>query len=341
MHSNTSLNCFANCQRKYKLCYIDGIKPETVSPHLTFGMMAHDVLYKAGKLRDDVADKVVNDNDYYDVIPSETLYPELKDFFKIDNWHQYFVGVIKQIANYEADEIDDIIKETGDNYNGLQIYRELKLSIKAEDVWTMTNAHIPKHWMDGLTGVIDLLLLTSTHAYIFDYKFSDNKKSQSDFDENSQLQLYAYLVHVTYDIPLHNIKIGYIDIPKKVPNKPVLLSNGTLSRAKSQNCTAEMYKLYVEALHGKEDPVYNCNKGGYYYDCYMELQNNKTAYLTARWLDLDVYCNIIGDLSDAIVEIDTKRHDEYGGKWLRKYDSYSCKNCEYKKHCKPWLTEVW
>ena len=27
--------------------------------------------------------------------------------------------------------------------------------------------------------------------------------------------------------------------------------------------------------------------------------------------------------------------------FLRKFDSYSCKSCEYKETCKPWLSEVW
>lgn len=320
MHSNSSLNCFANCQMRYKLAYIDKIPPESQSPHLGFGIMAHDTLYKAGRLRDDVADRVVNDDDYYSVIPSETLYPEYKDYFHIDNWHNYFVGVIKQLAIYEQNAIQDIINTSGES--GVIVEREI----------TVQNGNFK--------GIIDLLIRTDYYAYIYDYKFSDNRKSQADFEENSQLQLYAYFVHTTYDIPLHNIKIGYIDIPKKVPDKPILLSTGKLSRSKSQNCTAETYKLYVEALHGKDDPVYNCEKGGYYYDCYMELQNNKTAYLTDRWLDLEVYGQILQDLMDAAEEIDAKMANP-NAKWLRKYDSYSCKNCDYKKHCKPWLTEVW
>lgn len=339
MHSNSSLNCYSNCQRMYKLSYIDRIEPDEENMHLKFGEMAHEVLYNAGKLRDDIQDKVLNEDDYVPVIPSETLYPELKDFFGIDNWHQYFVGVIKQTSKYEQSEINDIIAQAGENFDGLQIFREHKLFINSEQRQKIFDSNVHPDYIQGFTGVIDLLLLTKTHAYIFDYKFSSTKKTQSDFDENSQLQLYALLVHINYGIPYHNIKIGYIDIPKKSPEKPMLLSNGKLSRAKSQNCTGETYKLYVEALHGKNDPVYNCNPGGFYYDCYMELIANKTAYLTERWLDAEVFRNIIRDLFDTAEEIDMKLANR--GHWLRKYDSYTCKNCEYKKHCKPWLSEVW
>ena len=64
-HSNSSLNCFANCMAKYEQNYILHNQPMRVSPHLTFGPMAHEVMYNAGKLRDDAADGVVNKYDYY------------------------------------------------------------------------------------------------------------------------------------------------------------------------------------------------------------------------------------------------------------------------------------
>ena len=75
-HSNSSLNCFASCMQKYNQNYILHNQPATISPHLTFGTMAHEVLYNAGKLRDDNDDGVINKDDYYKVIPSEVLYPD-------------------------------------------------------------------------------------------------------------------------------------------------------------------------------------------------------------------------------------------------------------------------
>ena len=49
-HSNSSLNSFANCMAKYEHNYILHTPPcKPISPHLTFGIMAHDCLYKAGK----------------------------------------------------------------------------------------------------------------------------------------------------------------------------------------------------------------------------------------------------------------------------------------------------
>ena len=105
-HSNSSLNTFANCMAKYKLSYIDGIH-ETDSPHLTFGSIAHDVLYKAGKLRDECLDGV-SDNEYKTIIPSEVLYDELKSYFNINNWEKYFTPIIKKIYEYETKFIKEL-----------------------------------------------------------------------------------------------------------------------------------------------------------------------------------------------------------------------------------------
>lgn len=337
MHSNSSLNSYSNCQMRYKLSYIDKIKPDKISPHLTFGIMAHEVMYNAGRLRDDHKDGVIGETDYYPVIPSEVLHPELKDEFKIDCWNDYFMPVIKQVAKYEEAAIKQLSDETG---LPAIVAREVKLSVSASQREELEHHPLPEGEMDGITGVIDLLIYNEAGAIIYDYKFSSSVKGNADFEENSQLQLYAYLVHMNYDVPLHNITIGYIDIPKQMSSKPVMLTNGKLSRAKSQNCTAETYELYVKALHGEDDPEYNCKPGGYYYDCYCELKLNKAAYLTTRRLDLDIYQAILADLTRTSYEIDAKKA-QVEASWLRKYDSYSCKGCEYKKYCKPWLTEVW
>lgn len=325
-HSNSSLNCFASCMKKYELQYIKKLEPDKgPSPHLVFGTMAHEVLEKAGRLRDEARDGVLDMNEYSPIIPSEVLYPELKEYFGISNWSRYFNAVIKQVQKYE--------KELCDNYKSYEIKREIKLQITSDELNRYYAANIDQ----PLVGVIDLLILggeNNSEATIVDYKFSTGRKDQNDFDMNSQLFMYSLFVHHIYGVPLRNIKVAYIDIPKKEFEKPVLLSSGKLSRAKSQNCSAELYKKSVIAVHG-DDPYYNCEPGGYYYDCYMELQNNKAAYLSEQYLDTDIMKNVIDDVFSAASFIDKMEKSKYP--YLRKYDSYSCKGCEYLKQCKPWL----
>lgn len=323
-HSNSSLNTFANCMAKFYHSYIlrTPIKRK-ISPHLIFGSMAHEVLDKAGKLRDDVNDGIVTKDDYYYVIPSEVLYPELKEEFGIDNWEKYFIDVIKQVAEYEFELVSEL-------KDFVTIEREVKLQITVEQLEALGIYNIKQ----PIVGVIDFLAHTATHATIIDYKFSTTRKGQDDFDMNSQLPLYAMMVHYLYDIPLHNIKYGYIDIPKKSFDKPALLTNGTLSRAKGQNVSQDMYKACVTAIHG-DDPKYNCEPGGYYYDIYCNLALNKAAYLNTRWLDIDSVTGITNDLFEAAKMIDYML--EHNMTFIKKYDAYSCKSCEYLEVCKPWL----
>ena len=323
-HSNSSLNCFAYCMAKYEHNYVLNTPPcKPLSPHLPFGIMAHEVLEKAGRLRDENEDGVVDKDAYYNVIPSEVLYPELKSYFGISSWEKYFTPIIKQIAKYEKELRQDIIDQCGK----CEIQRELKLQMTPAEL--LKYSHYPLH--EPLVGMIDLLFLGTNCATIIDYKFSTKIKGQDEFDMNSQLQIYALLVHNRFG----NIKIGYIDIPRQEFGQPTLLSNGTLSRAKSQNVSQELYQKAVIAIHG-DDPYYNCEPGGYYYDAWCNFAHNKCAYLNTRYLEQDTYEGIIKDIINAAAMIDYMKDHKLP--FLRKYDSYSCKDCEYLKACKPWLT---
>ena len=324
-HSNSSLNCFASCMAKYEQRYILHNEPKKISPHLTFGTMAHEVLYKAGILRDENRDGVAN-IDYNTIIPSEVLHQELKTEFNIQNWHAYFKPIIAKIAKYEQQCVDEL----GEN---VQIAREIKLHLSVEQLHQLGYYSIEQ----PLVGIIDLLIYTPTSAIILDYKFANKKKTQDNFDLDSQLPLYALMVHVLYDIPLHNIQYGYIDIPKEMSSMPIVLSNGTLSRAKSQNVTQADYKKAVDAVH-ENDPYYNCEPGGYYYDCWCNMAHNQPAYLSKQYLDIDVYTHTTDMLFKTAGLIDTMLANKLP--MVQKFDAYSCQSCEYVDYCKSYLKEV-
>ena len=322
-YSNSSLNCFTSCMKKYQLRYIDGMVPEVLSPHLVFGDMGHKVLYDAGCIRDEKAD--YTNEDILSCIPGPFDYPELQQEFKIYNWTDYFQYVLKDCWTYEDSCINMLMSDYPNSE--IQIHRELKLNCEK---------YLTKD--DILVGVIDLLLIIpDTAAVILDYKFSTSRKTQADFDENSQLVLYAYLVHENYNIPISNIRVGYIDIPKTAFDKPMILKNGTLSRSKSQNVSQDIYKDWVTKVHNN-DRYYNCNPGGYYYDIYCELANKKAAYLNVQYIDASVYDHVFFDVLGTIRLINGIKDNDLP--FVRKYDSYSCKNCEYKDECKKWLSRI-
>lgn len=328
-HSNSSLNTFAGCMAKYEHSYILRTPPcNPPSPHLTFGTMAHDVLHKAGILRDEIQDGVADDQ-YHTIIPSEVLYNDLKQTFQIKTWQSYFTNVIKETAKIETDLVNEM-REAYPN-EPISIEREIKLQITPDELAEMGYYGIKQ----PLVGIIDLLIYTPARAIILDYKFSTSRKTQDDFDMNSQLPLYALFVNHEYGVPLHDIQYGYIDIPKKDFGLPTILSNGKLSRSKDQNVSQDMYEKCVIAIHGDDDPVYNCKPGGHYYDCWCNLAHNRPAYLSIQYLDMDVYTNVTEDLMNAAKTIDFFVENKIP--FLKKYDAFSCKNCDYVKACKPYL----
>ena len=223
------------------------------------------------------------------------------------------------------------MRNTAGPNSEMSIERELKLQVTPEE--------LRQHGIkvnQPLVGIIDLLIVCGEYATILDYKFSTGRKTQDDFDMNSQLPLYAYFVNRIYGIPLRNIKYGYIDIPKQEFGTPIVLSNGHLSRDKTQNVSAELYKQAVIAIYGDNDPKYNCEPGGYYYDVYCNLLLKKSAYLSIQWLDMDAYQHIIEDLKNCAVMIDFMISNKMP--FLHKYDAYTCRSCEFVDSCKPWTT---
>lgn len=328
-HSTSSLNSFTSCMKRYELVYVQKIRPEVEdSEHLRFGSMAHEVLEKAGLLRDAVSDGI--DVDYETVIPSELLYHDLKMYFGIQNWHNYFSQVINQVYKYEQEEVKNLLEYTTD----LQIFREHKMQLTPQELKDEFGVVTD----EPLVGVIDLLILGKNYATILDYKFSTTRKNQNDFDMNSQLPIYALFVNKTYGIPLNNIRVGYIDIPKQDFDEPTVLKNGTLSRALKANVSQERYEEAVARVHGTDDPVYNVKEGGYYHEAWCSYALNKAAYLSVQWLDLTNFKEIIKDVMNTIRLITTIKENKLP--FVRKYDSYSCSSCVYLEYCKPHLG-VW
>lgn len=322
--SNTSLNTYAACQRKFWHNYINHspkCKPDPL--YFAFGEMAHKVLYDAGILRDNTES---GDIETYDtVIPSELMYHDLKEEFGIKNWHSYFTQVCKQVVQYEREEIKILCEESGTD---CELYREYEITELFD------NRHPVK-------GIIDLLIISKDRQYatILDYKFSSKQKTQDDFDMNSQLQIYAELVNKRFNVPLRNIRIGYIDIVRSDFERPIVLNNGTLSRAKSQNVSQETYIACVKALEPERYEAMLA-PGGYYYEIVQELANKKIAYLNTQWLDIDAHFSILNDticvMDDLAQKLD--KENKEAGLFNARFDAYTCKGCEFLKACKPWIT---
>ena len=175
--SHSEITTYLECQKKWQLQYEQNI---TISnPHFKFGEMAHKVLETRN-------------------IPNETLYPELKEYFDISNWHNYFTHILN--------ELDKFLKD----------YEVVGREVFVEN--------------EQIKGVIDLVLKDENNHYVIcDYKFSNTIKDYVDLSLDEQMYIYALLYSSINNIPIENISICYISIPKKDIREPRILSNGKLS----------------------------------------------------------------------------------------------------------------
>ena len=193
--SHSEITTYLDCQKKWELVYNKGL--QISSPHLTFGNVAHKVLETR-------------------VVPDEICYGELKDFFNIKSWSNYFNVIFK--------ELDELLKD----YN--VIHSEYK--VENEDI----------------KGIIDLVLQhkESGRYLVLDYKFSNSVKKFQEIFVDEQLYIYALLFSIENNIDINDIDIGFCSISKKEVSHPRVLANGKLSVDKSQ---ATSYDLYVEKIN--------------------------------------------------------------------------------------------
>ena len=197
--SHSAITTYLDCQKKWDLIYNHGLKQ--TSPHFEFGSMAHKVMETR-------------------IIPDELMYPELKDFFRITSWYNYFTNILNNI----------------DEYMGKEQYTLVGKEVPVED--------------DNLKGVIDAVWFNehTGKTLITDYKFSTGSKGYNELVVDEQMYIYAFLYHKATSIPLENIETGYINIPKQELDEPRVLRNGTLSKDKSQYTTKEMYLNKIKDL---------------------------------------------------------------------------------------------
>lgn len=304
-HSNSSISCYLNCQRDYYWKYVMG-KREPSNEHLTFGSFGHEQIEKYFQ----------NKNEY--VFPSEALNANLKAFFGIQSWELYFRNIFKQIDTYHTDIIKRAVEFFGLGEFEMQILTELKT-----DVCLIYD--------NNLNGVIDKCFLFTDlktgkqYATIVDYKFTNSNKTYDDLEMDSQLYIYANIISTKFNIPVKNISVAYISIPKKSTGLPTILANGTYSKAKSQNVLYDDYLFCLKC----DFPNYDENDvNGEYYGILQELKNKRAAYMIIQTIDVDIYNNVMNELQYIVSEIGAKVNSNDKHLFLRKFGKHNCFGCE-------------
>lgn len=265
--SHSEISTYTDCQKKWELQYSKGLRMSNV--HFEFGNLGHKVLENG-------------------IIPDEELYVQLKEYFGIKSWNDYFKSIYEELNMFLKD------------------YIVLDKEVLVEN--------------DYLKGFIDLVLKNekTNKILLIDYKFSTSNKGQEDLLLDEQLYIYSLLYSKQFNIPIDNISVGYISIPKTQLDKPRLLKNGKLSKDKNQNTT---YNKYIEAIKELNQDIND-------YQDILEQLSGKTL------LNISITEHINLDMLERIViNIDNIFKDMQKGYTIEKC-SFMCKNCDYLQYCK-------
>ena len=199
--SHSEITTYLQCQKKWYLVYNQKIRLS--NPDFEFGEIAHKVMETG-------------------VIPSEELYPELKEHFGIWNWNIYFSSILSFLQS-EFNDLECIGHEIPVEHNGLK-------------------------------GIIDVIYRDKEgYVYLCDYKFTKNPKTIDDLQQDEQLYIYAYLYSVINQFDFNKIRLCYISFPKTQIDEPRILNNGKLSKDKAQNTTYELYKQAIKKHDLREE----------------------------------------------------------------------------------------
>ena len=220
------------------------------------------------------------------IVPDEFNYENIREDFKIRSWQDYF-GVI-------FEEVDNILKDYTPLYNEIVLEN------------------------DNFIGVVDKILKDEDNNHmLIDYKTTARPKTYMDIENDAQLYFYAYLYNKIKGVPLDKIKVGYMNIPKSDVATPKVLKNGTLSKAKSQKTT---YNLYYKAIKENKLDVAD------YKDILEDLKDQELVSFVYTTINIDVLKDLLDDIQLIIKDMSKG--------YVLPCFGYSCKGCDFKDECK-------
>ncbi|MDD4083908.1 MAG: PD-(D/E)XK nuclease family protein, partial [Sphaerochaetaceae bacterium] len=179
IYSHSKLSTFESCKFKYKLRYVDKIKPEFKATIETFmGSRVHETLEKL----------------YKDLkFQKENSLEDLLNFLE-DRWvREWDESIIINKREYSKENYKNMAKKfVSDYYNSHKPFDDLTiLGLETEDKLKLRNGSVYHIRIDKF-GCKD-----STY-FVCDYKTNANLKSQEEADRDRQLAMYALWVKKTF-----------------------------------------------------------------------------------------------------------------------------------------------
>ena len=179
IYSNSSINSFESCPYRFKLMYIDKIKPIRKSVETFMGNRVHEAL-----------EKLYRDKIYEKLCSLEELLEFYNRRWEKEISNQVFVAKEYDINNYRKMGERYIV----DYYNTYKPFDEGKIIALEKKVIFPINE---KYWV---AGIIDRVMEVDEKYEIHDYKTSVHLPSKQEMENESQLAVYALALKYLYDV---------------------------------------------------------------------------------------------------------------------------------------------
>jgi len=200
IYSYSAISAFENCPLKFKLAYIDKIKPLRRSIEMFLGTRIHEALEKL--YRDKLFGKLL------------TL-DELLNFYN-ERWQKEMSSIIFVAREYDVENYRKMGERyLVDYYNAYKPFDEGRIIALEKRVFFPLNE---KYW---ISGIIDRINEANGVYEVHDYKTSLYFLTKKDIEEDCQLPLYALALDYLYGIKDIELVWHFLAFNKEIRIKKV------------------------------------------------------------------------------------------------------------------------
>lgn len=292
--SQSKIKCWRKCKRSYYYRYILNITKKRKAVPLQIGSMVHEsleILYSKGDL------------------------------------DRYFRGCQKKLKNLfkeERIEYEEIINLSRLMVEGYRDNYIIGKEYKVLGVEVPLIVPIPKVKKISLDLKIDVVLQDKDkNIWLMEHKTCKNMPSESTRMSDIQTVIYKWAYFKSTGIKPKGIIWDYLR--KKIPSKPKLLKNGTLSKSKNIDTTKKVYLKSIEENRlDKKD----------YLEILKSLEGNEEKFFrrikmpVSDKLEKEVLSDFIETVEEIVEEGETKKARNL---------TFNCDNCEYFELCQSEL----
>lgn len=177
IYSYSSITSFENCPHKFKLAYIDKIKPLRRNIEAFMGSRVHEALEKL--YRDKIYEKICS-------------LEELLSFYN-RRWEKEMSSQIFVVKEYDVENY----RKMGERYL-IDYYNTYKPFDEGRTIALEKRVFFPLNEKYWITGIIDRITEVDGIYEVHDYKTSLYLPTKKDIENDCQLQLYALALNYLY-----------------------------------------------------------------------------------------------------------------------------------------------